>query len=211
MLASGPGNPPAFRVWTGNAVRFGSRPVQKPDQHCLGGVVTKTRPNTTVFGWVLHTAEPHFRELRTLGPIKYLSCDWITIWYIHIRCSFAYSFTSDSPLCDPISIHRVTGKNAQLLALFHHNSTNIDQIAKWRLGGERACKTASITYIWYCDTIRTQIHNRSQISEFAKRWNRPNNRGFSAVHICDRVKPVESVPVWFEPGPRTEPRIWNRC
>jgi len=39
VLATGPGNPPAVRDWTGKTVRFGSRRVQKPDPELLG------RPN----------------------------------------------------------------------------------------------------------------------------------------------------------------------
>ena len=37
MLATGPGNTPAVRVWTAKTGRFGSRPVQKPDPLTLGG------------------------------------------------------------------------------------------------------------------------------------------------------------------------------
>jgi hypothetical protein len=37
VLARGPGNPPAVRVWTGPTVRFGSRTVQKPDPELLDG------------------------------------------------------------------------------------------------------------------------------------------------------------------------------
>ena len=111
---------------------------------------------------------PQFRQLRTLTPINYLSADRITIWYIHERCSSACSFTACSPLCNPINIRWVRAKQDQFSALFHSNSTNIDWIANWRAGGERACKTASFTYISYCDMIRTQILNWSQSSEFGK-------------------------------------------
>jgi len=37
VLATGPGNPPAGRVWTAKTGRFSSRPVQKPDPLTLGG------------------------------------------------------------------------------------------------------------------------------------------------------------------------------
>jgi hypothetical protein len=37
LLAMGPGNTPAVRVWTGKTVQFGSRPVQHPDLELLGG------------------------------------------------------------------------------------------------------------------------------------------------------------------------------
>jgi hypothetical protein len=36
VLATGPGNPPAVRVWTAKTGRFGSRTVQKPDPQTLG-------------------------------------------------------------------------------------------------------------------------------------------------------------------------------
>jgi len=54
----------------------------------------------------------HFRKLRTLAPIKYLSCNRITIWYIRKGCSFINSFTTRSPNCDPITIRGVASKNA---------------------------------------------------------------------------------------------------
>jgi len=79
------------------------------------------------------------------------------------------------------------------------------------MGGESASKTASFTYRLYCDTISTQILNWSQRSDFAKMWNRPKNHGFGAVRIFDGVKPVATVPVQFQPGPGTEPPIWNCC
>ena len=88
---------------------------------------------------------------------------------------------------------------------------NSDRIANWRKGGERASKTASFTYRLYCDTISTQIVNWSQRSDFAKMWNHPKNRGFRTVQFFTGVKPVAMVPVRFQPGPGTEPPIWNRC
>jgi len=36
VLPTGPGNPPAVRVWIGKTVRFGSGLVQKPDPQLLG-------------------------------------------------------------------------------------------------------------------------------------------------------------------------------
>jgi len=49
VLGTGPGNPPAVRVWTGNTVRFGSRPVQKPDPELLGGPNRYPYPSTRGF------------------------------------------------------------------------------------------------------------------------------------------------------------------
>ena len=35
--------------------------------------------------------------------------------------------------------------------------------------------------------------------------------GFGGVRFFDGVKPVATVSVRFQPGPGTEPPIWNRC
>jgi len=102
-------------------------------------------------------------------------------------------------------------KERRTLGVFRSETTNSDCIANWRMGGERASKTASFKYISYCDTIPTQILNWSQSAEFVKMWNQPKNRGFSVVRFFDGVKPVGTVPVRFQPGPGTEPPIWNRC
>ena len=53
VLATGPGNLPEVRVLTGSSVRFVSRPGQKPDPLCLGGVVTRTGHKPAVLwpGW----------------------------------------------------------------------------------------------------------------------------------------------------------------
>jgi len=102
-------------------------------------------------------------------------------------------------------------KSRRKLLVFRSNSPNIDLIANWRKGGERACRTVSFTYISYCDMIRTEILNWSQISEFARLRNRPKNYVFGAFRFFDEVKPVVTVPVWFQSGPGTEPPIWNCC
>ena len=53
VLATGPGNLPAVRVWTAKTGRFGSRPVQKPDPLTVGG------PNTDGFRCIwLHLSVP---------------------------------------------------------------------------------------------------------------------------------------------------------
>jgi len=49
VLATGPGNPPAVQVWTGKAVPFGSRTVQKPDPQLLGGPNPDPYPSTRGF------------------------------------------------------------------------------------------------------------------------------------------------------------------
>ena len=49
MLATGPGNPPAVRVWTAKTGRFGSKPGQKPDPLTLGRPNPDPYPSTRVF------------------------------------------------------------------------------------------------------------------------------------------------------------------
>ena len=49
VLATGPGNPPAVRVWTAKTGRFSSRPGQKPDPLTLGGPNPDPYPSTRVF------------------------------------------------------------------------------------------------------------------------------------------------------------------
>jgi len=120
--------------------RFGSGSGLEPNWNRCNRLYPIKKPNHTkhaVF-WLV----PQFRKPRTLASIKYLSCDHITILYIRKRCSFTCSFTSHSPICDPITICWVALKNGFFLALFHSNSTNSNRIAYWRMGGERACKTA---------------------------------------------------------------------
>ena len=53
VLATGQGNPPAVRVWTGSTVWFGSRTVQKPDPQLLGWakpVPVPVNPRVLPFG-----------------------------------------------------------------------------------------------------------------------------------------------------------------
>jgi len=141
--------------------------------------------NPPFLGLVSHSSEPHFRKLRTLDPMKNLSSYCITIRYIRKRCTFACSFTSCSPICDPINIGWVTAKHAQFSAWFHTDSTNIDEIANWRIRGERALQTALFTYISYYNTMWTQILNWSQSSELAKLLNWSKNQGFGPVRFLD--------------------------
>ena len=49
LLATGPGNPPAVRVRTAKTVRFGSKPIQKPDPLHLGGPNLDPYPSTRRF------------------------------------------------------------------------------------------------------------------------------------------------------------------
>jgi len=49
VLATGPGNPPAVRVWTTEMAWFGSKPAQKPDPLTLGGPNLDPYPSTCGF------------------------------------------------------------------------------------------------------------------------------------------------------------------
>jgi len=166
--------------------RFGSGSGWEPNWDCCNGFYQIEKPNRTepmVFWPVLH-----FRKLRALTPIKYLSSGRITIWYICKRCRSRCLFTSDSPICDLSTIRWVAVKQRRKLGDFWSDSTNIDQIANWRMGGQRASKTASFTHISYCDTIKTQILNWSQSSEFVK------------LRLCCMINPAKNPPVYVRSG-----------
>ena len=49
VLATGPGNPPAVRVWTAITGRFSSRTAQLPDPLTLGGPNPDPYPSTRGF------------------------------------------------------------------------------------------------------------------------------------------------------------------
>jgi hypothetical protein len=49
VFATGPGNPPAVRVWSTKTGWFGSRPVRKPDPLTLGGPNLDPYPSTRGF------------------------------------------------------------------------------------------------------------------------------------------------------------------
>jgi hypothetical protein len=49
VLATGPGNPPAVRVWSAKMSRFGSRPGQTPDPLTLGGPNPDPYPSISGF------------------------------------------------------------------------------------------------------------------------------------------------------------------
>ena len=108
MLATGPGNPPEIRVWTGYSVRFGSLPVRNPNLHCLGGFVPRTGHKPAV-NWsdCTRTADP-FHSSSKLPPnvaaIKFLSSDRIMTWSVCRMCNFSYSFTSRCRICDRTNI-----------------------------------------------------------------------------------------------------------
>jgi len=83
---------------------------------------------------------------------------------------------------------------------------NSDRIANWRMGGEKACKTATFTYISYCDRITIQILNFSQSSEFVK------------LRLCCMInlvkKPSVYVRSWYQPcqdwAVQFFGHVWNR-
>jgi len=140
---------------------LGQEPPSNPNRVTSARLLPGPDINPQLFGQVLPTAEPHFRKHITWAPIKYFSSDCITIWYIRKRCTFACCFTFFCPICALIDIGWVAVQWCRKLFVFHSDSTNIDQISNQRTGGEGACKSASVMYISYCDTIRTQILNCS--------------------------------------------------
>jgi hypothetical protein len=146
--------------------QFGSDAGLESNWNCCNGSYNPEQQNRTqpTAFWL----NPHFRELRTLAPIQYLSCDDIAIWYVCKRCSFRCSFCCNSPIWDPMTSHWVALKHAQFPPLFDSNSTNSDRIANWNMRGVRASSTASFNDILYGNMITTQILHWSQSCEFAK-------------------------------------------
>jgi hypothetical protein len=65
---------------------------------------------------------------------------------------------------------------------------NSDRVANWGMRGERAPKTASLTYKSYCDTITTEILNWNQSSEFAK------------MRLCCMIYPAKKPRVYVRSG-----------
>ena len=114
-----------------------------------------------------------------------------TICYIGKRCSFRCSFTSNSPVCNRITSRWVASKNAACSLQYHSNSTNSKQIIHWRMEGEWASKTASFTYISYCDTITTKILNWRQSTELAK------------MRLCSMLNTAIKLWVYVQSGYQT--------
>jgi len=91
VLATGPGNPPAVRVWTAKTGQFGSRPVQQPDLLTLGGPNPDPYPSTRGFRQVwLDLSAPisgsAFRVSHLWSPwdmILLIVKDWH--WYITVH------------------------------------------------------------------------------------------------------------------------------
>jgi len=86
VLATGTGNLPAVRVWTGKMVWFGSRPVQIPDPELLGGPNPYPYPSTHGFCRVgLHPSVPvygsPFRVFLFMVAVRYVTvmCNIITL------------------------------------------------------------------------------------------------------------------------------------
>jgi len=78
VLATGPGNQPAVRIWTGKTVWFGSRHVEKPDAELLGGPNPYPYPLTCGFCWVwLDPSVPvsgsPFRVVLFMVAVKYVT------------------------------------------------------------------------------------------------------------------------------------------
>ena len=166
--------------------QFGSGSGVEPNWNRCNGFYRIKKLNRTepIVLWPV----PQFCQVLSLAAIKYLSSDHITIWYIRKRCSSACSFTSSSPLCYLINIRWVGMKYCRNLAVYRCDTTNIDWIAQWTIGGERACKSAYFTYISYCDMITNQIPIWSQSSEFAQ------------MRLCSMYNPANKPRVNVQSG-----------
>jgi len=92
VLATGPGNQPAVRVWTTKMVRFGPRPIQIPDPPALGGPNTYPCPSTIRFSWVdLDSSVPisssAFRVFLFVVPFRYHTINRRILTLVH-HCLF---------------------------------------------------------------------------------------------------------------------------
>jgi len=87
LLATGPGNTGAVRFLSSGSVPFGSKPGQKPEPLCLGGVVTQSGHKPTVF---FHGLYPDSGSiLRSLPLLLQLSISvQIVSWHHqHVNCA----------------------------------------------------------------------------------------------------------------------------
>lgn len=118
--------------------------------HGYSHIQNLNRSETAVF-WPVQ----HFQKMGILTPFQYLSSHCIWIRYTPIWISLSCSFTSNSPLCDPMTVGWVAVTSRCQLGVFGTHSSNLVQIANCRPGGETASKAGSFTYISPCDTIKT--------------------------------------------------------
>jgi len=81
------------------------------------------------------------------------------------------------------------------LVLFHSNPTNIDQILNWRPTRERALKTASLTYILFCDTIKTRKPNCCLYctTPIIEHWSGSNPAQNGWFYVWSRLQPCQGT------------------
>jgi len=198
VLATGPGNPPGVRVLTCDSVWFGSRPGQKPDPLLSWQVVTQPRHRTSGIwpGWNW-TAVPNLRLLQ----LWLQSSIWVLIVLWHNQYVDFAELRVLLPPAFRFAIRLIfvewmwkRGNSKRNLRVFDCDSTNISQIPYLKGGGERARKTAQSTY-WSChNTMRTQIHNWSQICEvempgfWLQNWPNCNGPGHHVVKTVATVR-----------------------
>jgi len=124
VSATGPGNPPAVRVWTGKTVRFGSRTVQKPNPQHLGRPNPDPYPSTRGFCRVwLDPSVPisgsSFRVFLFMVAFRYptVLCNILTLVH-HCLCSI-YWLPLKSKRSETCSLlhHEV---ECELFIVLHH-------------------------------------------------------------------------------------------
>ena len=88
VLATGPGNPAAVRIRTGKTVRFGSRPVQKPDPELFGG--PNPYPYSSIRGFCRVWQDPSvpvsgspIRVCLFMVAVIYISVMWKILTLVH--------------------------------------------------------------------------------------------------------------------------------
>jgi len=98
-----------------------------------------------------------FHILYSNQVVEFSLYNMIYTW--KVRCEVLCHLLFADLWSDQYSLSRC-GKSAifdWFLAWFHSNSTSIDPIGIWKIGDERAHKTAHFTYISCCDMIIPQI------------------------------------------------------
>jgi hypothetical protein len=84
VLATGPGNPPAVRVWTGKTVQFRSSTVQYPDLVLLGGQNPYLYPSTR--GFCLVWLDP---SVPASGSPFRVVLFIVTVTYVTVMCKIS--------------------------------------------------------------------------------------------------------------------------
>ena len=107
LLAKGPGDPPAFRLWNGKTVRFVSTTVQEPDRPLVGGPNPAPYPSIrgSRRGWLDLSAAFSgfaFQVVLVMVAFRYLNVNCIILTMV-CQCSL---WMNRPPLCSKYVVKR---------------------------------------------------------------------------------------------------------